>query len=226
MMSREFRRQRRVDRPEADRPGANRQRARVSPVLAALLTIALLVFVGCSSAGNSTSSTKATNKGDTTSSDGKSTSTTKNTGSSLPDTGEVSGLIGETIEIGKIKLTVKSLEETVNPAPPPRPASSKEPSSLGANRSFYQASVRIENTGEMPVPVDVTQFSCAVGDGVSAVDPVRSGPPGRSLLKGTSIDLLLTFMGDSGYQPELLYHPPETNGVVRVKAAEVTSTTG
>lgn len=123
-------------------------------------------------------------------------------------------------------MTVKSLEETVNPVPPLHPVSNKASSPLGAKQSFYQASVRVENAGDMPLSIDVSQFSCAVGNVTVAVDEARSGPPGRSLLRGTSIDLLLTFMGDAGYQPELFYRPSGYNGVVRIKAAETTSTSG
>jgi hypothetical protein len=210
-----------------------KKRAMRTPLLCliALLLVAVLVAAGCSN-GSGDVGGSTTSGGGSTAGGGSSTtvdvgaagSTVASAGGSGPQSGEVSGTVGQTIQVAKIKVTVKSLEETVNPVLPLHPVSNKASAPLGAKQSFYQASVRIENAGDMPLSVDVNQFSCGVGNVSAAVDEARSGPPGRSLLKGTSIDLLLTFMGDSGYQPELLFQPSGYSGIVRIKAVETTST--
>jgi hypothetical protein len=186
---------------------ARRWAACPSATLAALLLIFCLAFLpGC-------------NKGSSNSGE----STTESTGSQ--QSGDVSGQVGEAIEAGQLRITVNSIEETVNPAPPLMPASNQPVKPLGSNQSFYQASLRVDNTGERPVLVEPAQFSCALGGNVVAVDLARSGPVPRSLLRNASLDLLLTFEGPSGSEPELLYRPAGYDGVVHVKPAASGATT-
>ena len=72
---------------------------------------------------------------------------------------------------------------------------------------------------------------CRIGDKVVGIEPTRSGPYARSLLENTSIDLLLTFEGPAGFQPELLYDPPWYDGMISIRPeadeppAEETTTT-
>lgn len=132
--------------------------------------------------------------------------------------GDIEAEIGRTVALADIRVTVKSLEATFQPSQPVQRMSEESPVAPGAGESFYQAYVRVENKGVAPVRVDPRHFACLVGDNVTSVEPTRSGPLARSLLKNTSLDLVLTFKGRVGYEPILLYSPTWYNGTIRASA--------
>jgi hypothetical protein len=103
--------------------------------------------------------------------------------------------------------------------------SEQTPSAPSGDESFYQAYVKIENKGSTPIRVDLEDFACAVGSTVVGVEPTWSGPIARSLLKNSSLDLLVTFKGKAGYEPVLLYSPSWYDGTIRVRNAPVSTTT-
>jgi hypothetical protein len=145
--------------------------------------------------------------------DGRTTSSTGDGGS---QSGDIDGHVGEAIRVGQAVVTVRALQATFQPAMPEQRLSDETPTAPGAGESYYQAYVRVENKAVSPVRVDPKDFACAVGDAVVAIEPTRSGPLPRSLLMNTSLDLLLTFKAQAGYQPVLLYSPPWYDGVIRV----------
>jgi hypothetical protein len=104
--------------------------------------------------------------------------------------------------------------------------SEQTPVAPEGGESFYQAYVKVENRGVAPLRVDGQDFACVVGDVVVGVEPTRSGPTARSLLKNSSIDLLLTFKGPAGYEPVLLYSPSWYDGTIRVLPASAQATQG
>jgi hypothetical protein len=177
--------------------------------LVALVALCLVWATSCSSGGGST--------------DGQTTSSTGNGGS---ESGDIEGSLGADIKVGAATVTVRALQATFQPAMPEQRLSEETPSAPAANESFYQAYVRVKNTGVTPLRVDPEDFACAIGDSVVAIEPTRSGPSSRSLLKNTSLDLLLTFEGPAGFPPVLLYRPPWYDGVISVSPqVEETTTT-
>jgi hypothetical protein len=181
-------------------------------LLALLLALSLTTTLGCkkaeaSGADESTSSTLEKSQ----------------------ESGDIEGVIGAKIEVGDAVVTVRAVQPTFQPAMPTQRLSEETPSAPSAGQSFYQAYVRVENTGLAPLRVDPNDFACAVGDSVVSIEPTRSGPYPRSLLEHTSLDLLLTFKGPAGFQPVLFYSPSWYKGVISVGAAlqqpEETTTT-
>lgn len=142
--------------------------------------------------------------------------TTSSTVEGGSEHGDVVGLVGETIKVGSATITVRALQATFQPAMPAQRLSEQTPSAPASGESFYQAYVRVENSAVTPLRVDPADFVCVVGDRVVRVEPTRSGPFPRSLLKNTSLDLLLTFKGGAGFEPFLLYDPPWYDGTIRV----------
>jgi hypothetical protein len=143
--------------------------------------------------------------------------------------GDIQGFLDEEIDLGDAVITVRALQSTFQPAMPAQRLSQSTPSAPGVGESFYQALVRIQNKQETPLRVDPQDFACAVGGRVVSIEPTRSGPYARSLLKNTSLDLLLTFKGPAGFQPELIYGPSWYKGMItigpRVEQQEETTTT-
>jgi hypothetical protein len=157
-------------------------------------------------------------------SDGTTSSSIKSTEQS----GDVKGVLGEKVQVGDAVITVRALQATFQPAMPTQRLSESTPAAPGPGESFYQAYVRIENTETTPLRIDPNDFACHIGDKVVGIEPTRSGPYARSLLKNTSLDLVLTFKGPAGYQAELLYSPPWYDGVISIgldKEGESTTTT-
>ena len=146
---------------------------------------------------------------------GADTSSMKDEG---PRSGDVEGGVGEEIVVADVRITVKGLQATFRPAQPVQRLSGETPTAPGADESFYQAYVRVENHGVSPVRVDAQDFVCLFGNEVAPVEPTHSGPLARSLLKNTSLDLVLTFKWTAGYEPVLLYNPPWWDGTIRVVA--------
>jgi hypothetical protein len=118
------------------------------------------------------------------------------------------------VPMGDAQVTVRALQDAFQPVSPSQKLSDATPVAPAAGESFYQAYVRVENQGQMPLRVDPDDFGCLIGSVMSTVEPTRSGPPARSLIFGTSIDLLLTFRGPAGQDPVLIYSPSWYDGVI------------
>ena len=138
--------------------------------------------------------------------------------------GDIEAAVGEEIEVGEAIVTVRALEPTFNPVAPAQRISEQTPSAPEGNESFYQVFVKVENRGATPLRVDPEDFACAVGSSVVGIEPTWSGPAARSLLKNSSLDLLVTFKGKAGYEPVLLYSPSWYGGTIRVHPAVTEST--
>ena len=179
--------------------------------LVALLALALLVMifaaglVSCSSGGT--------------------TSTSGTTEAGAAPSGDIEAAVGKAIKIGKVTITVRALEPTFNPVTPEQRMSEQTPSAPSGDESFYQAYVKVENKGVTPVRVDPEDFACAVGNSVVSIEPTWSGPLARSLLKNTSMELLITFKAKAGYEPVLLYSPSWYSGTIRVRQPPTSTTT-
>lgn len=137
------------------------------------------------------------------------------------ESGDIEGTVGDKIKVGDAIVTVRALQATFQPAVPEQRLSEQTPPAPGSGESFYQAYVTVENTEVAPIRADARDFSCAVGDSMVAIEPTRSGPLARSLLKNTSLDLLLTFKAQAGYQPILVYRPSWYSGVITVSPASM-----
>jgi hypothetical protein len=158
--------------------------------------------------------------------DGTSDSTSSSTDSASAPSGDIEAAVGEKIKVGPALVTVRALQPTFNPVTPEQRLSEQDPTAPEGNESFYQAYVEVENDGVTPMRVDAEDFACAVGNSVVGIEPTWSGPPARSLLKGSSIDLLITFKAKAGYEPVLLYSPSWYDGTIRVRPATTGSTQG
>jgi hypothetical protein len=153
-------------------------------------------------------------------------STTSSSEAQGVKSGDVDGTVGTEIAVADVRITVKALEATFQPAQPVQRLNDSTPVAPAAGESFYQAYVRVQNLGVAPVRVDPREFACLVGSTVVAIEPTRTGPPARSILKNTSLDLILTFKSHAGFVPELIYSPSWFNGTIRVTpAAEGTTVT-
>ena len=178
-------------------------------VLALLLAVFSAWSTACSSGGGGVTSTLAT------------------TEAGAAPSGDVAATVGKAFKMGKVTITVRALEATFNPVTPEQRMSEQTPSAPSGDESFYQAYVKLENKGVAPVRVDPEDFACAVGNSVVGVEATWSGPLARSLLKNTSMDLLITFKARAGYEPVLLYSPSWYDGTIRIRqpSASTTSTT-
>jgi hypothetical protein len=151
--------------------------------------------------------------------------TTLRTSDSGSVAGDIEGNVGVPLEVGDATISVRSLQAAFQPAMPTQRLSDETPSAPATGEGFYQAYVRVENTGTLPLRVDAEDFTCAVGTSVVRIELTRSGPAARSLIPGTSLDLVLTFKGSAGFEPILLYTPPWYDGVIRIDPEAVESTT-
>ena len=123
--------------------------------------------------------------------------------------GDVEGTVGTELHIGAAGILVKALQATFQPAVPSQRLLEETPPAPADGQSFYQAYVRVSNGSQVPL----------------RIDPTRSGPLPRSILKNTSLDLVLTFQAPAGYQPLLIYHPSWYQGVISIRPQEETTTT-
>ena len=169
-----------------------------------MLSLALFSLTGCESDDG-----EAVDDATTSSSEGQSA-----------ESGDVVAEVGEPVTVGNARVIVNALQETFQPVLPTQRLSEQTPSAPEAGESFYQAYVRVENLATDPVRVDATDFTCLVGNTVVAIEPTRSGPVARSLLKNTSLDLILTFKAEAGFVPELRYNPPWYQGSIRVSPVQ------
>ena len=158
-------------------------------------------------------------------SSGGTTSTSATTVAGAAPSGDVEATVGKAFKIGKVTITVRALEATFNPVTPEQRMSEQTPSAPSGDESFYQAYVKVENKGVTPVRVDPEDFACAVGNSVVSIETTWSGPLARSLLKNTSMDLLITFKAKAGYEPVLLYSPSWYSGTIRIRQPSASTTT-
>jgi len=142
--------------------------------------------------------------------------TGSSTQGSKEQSGDIEGLVDKTIAVGEANVIVRALEETFQPAQPSQRLSTVDPSPPGSGESLYQAYIRVQNLGVTPVRVDPADFVCLVGNEMVSIEEALSGPPARSILKNTSLDLVLTFKGEAGAVPELYYYPPWYNGTLHI----------
>ncbi len=207
-----------------ERPGltATQREARSNdktrrPLAVPLFLLLLAVMLCVASAVGCDAETGASTDGETTTS----------VGGAETESGDIEGTVGEEITVGEATVTVRALHATFQPAVPEQRLSEQSPTAPATGESFYQAYVRVSNNAVTPIRIDAEDFVCAVGDSVVSIEPTRSGPFPRSLLNGTSLDLLLTFKAQAGFQPILMYSPPWYDGVIRVspESNEETTTT-
>lgn len=151
--------------------------------------------------------------------------TTSSTGEEGAESGDIEGAVGEDIRVVHAVITVRALQSTFQPATPEQRISEAMPAPPESGQTLYQAYVRVKNTGVAPLRVDPYDFVCAVGDSVVTIEPTRSGPFARSLLKNTSLDLVLTFQAAAGYQPVLMYAPPWYDGMISIRPEAEEDTT-
>jgi hypothetical protein len=177
------------------------------PLLLALIVAGLAAWSVACSSGN-----------------GQATSTSVTTGSGSAPSGDIEASVGEVIKIGNVAVTVRGLAATFNPVTPEQRMSEQTPSAPAGSESFYQAYVRVENKGVAPVRVDPEDFACAVGNSVVGIEPTWSGPIARSLLKNSSMELLVTFKAKAGYEPVLLYSPSWYDGTIRIRQSSTPTT--
>ena len=176
-------------------------------LVVALLAAALVLWVAACGSG-----------------DGQDGDTTTTVAGGQPS-GDIEGAVGGSIKVAKAVITVRVLDATFNPVVPEQRMSEQTPSAPSGDESFYQAYVKIENKGSTPIRVDPADFACAVGNTVVGIEPTWSGPIARSLLKNSSLDLLVTFKAKAGYEPVLLYSPSWYDGTIRIRNASATTTT-
>jgi hypothetical protein len=195
-------------RPRDGAPRAARRPNRLwLPLLLAVLIAGLATWmVACSSGDDQQTGTSAT------------------TVAGAAPSGDIEGAVGKAITIGKVTITVRALDATFNPVTPDQRISEQTPSAPGGSESFYQAYVKVENKSDTPVRVDPEDFACAVGNAVVGIETTWSGPAARSLLKNSSLDLLITFKAKAGYEPVLLYSPSWYDGTIRIRQPSTTTT--
>jgi hypothetical protein len=149
--------------------------------------------------------------------------------SSGGSSGNLEGGIRSAITVGSAVITVNSMQAAFQPVSPAQKLSDEALVAPAAGYTFYQAYVRIENRGQTPLRVNAEDFVCRIGNTISTLEPTRSGPAARSIIYGTSLDLVLTFRGVAGAEPTLIYSPPWYDGIVTFSAGAaggVTTTTG
>lgn len=185
----------------------NLRRLLLVVLLAALLAGIVVSASACSKAANAASDDTST------------------TDAGLTPSGDIDGTVGETINVGNAVISCRTLDATFNPVAPAQRMVEQTPTAPNRDESFYQAYVKVENTGTTPLRVDPEDFACAVGNSVVGVEQTWSGPIARSLLKNSSLEVLVTFRAKAGYQPVLLYSPSWYDGTIRIRAAGTSTTT-
>jgi hypothetical protein len=177
-------------------------------LLGVLLAAVVAGLVACGSQTDSADST-------TSSGDAKSVAS-----------GDIAGQVGTAIAAAEARVTVSLLEQAFQPTVPVQRLSQDTPILPARGMSLYQAYVTVENRGDKPIRVDPNDFKCQVDGELVAIEPTRSGPEARSLIKNTSLDLILTFIGRSGKQPVLVYMPSWYDGTITISPAAQPTTTG
>lgn len=177
-----------VHRPALQRPGRCRW------LLALLLPVLLaLMLGGCDDAGGSAS-------------------TTVTTGANPGKPTHLEFQVGEEAVVGDVTVMVPTLMLTEHPSSPQFSIGPGAGFSLVGNEVFCQAFVKVRNAGDGAVRVDPAHFTLDVAGAAAPMDRARSGPAARSLLHGTSLDLILTYVVAEGSKPTLVYRPPWFKG--------------
>ncbi len=168
----------------------------------ALIALAVVCVFGASACGST-----GTRSGSALSSGGSS--------------GDVSGGVGPnaSLSVGDAVITVNSLQAAFQPVSPAQKLSDEALVAPAAGVTFYQAYVRVENRGQFPLRIDPEDFVCRIGNTISTLERTRSGPAPRSIIYGTSIDLVLTFRGATGAEPTLIYTPAWHSGLISFNAS-------
>ena len=122
--------------------------------------------------------------------------------------------VGDPLTLEDVSVLVTMWAPVAVPLRPMYPLATGSGEAPGDGLVFYQAVVRISNGGQGTVWVDPADFSVVNGRQTGSVDPSWSGPAARTLLHGTSLDLMLTFTVPKGAEPRLVYHPRWLNGSV------------
>ena len=122
------------------------------------------------------------------------------------------------VTVGDAVITVKSLQDAFQPVSPAQKLSDEALGRSGAGESFYQAYVRVENRGQFPLRVDPEDFVCRIGNTHQHPGADSVGPPARSLIYGTSLDLVLDLQRGGRAEPTLIYSPPWYDGVISFSA--------
>jgi hypothetical protein len=133
--------------------------------------------------------------------------------------GNLEGGIGLDVVVGDAVVNVKSFQAAFQPVSPAQKLSDDALVAPAAGVTFYQAYVRISNRSLFPLRVDPEDFLCRIGNTLSLLEPTRSGPTARSIIYGTSIDLVLTFRGVAGAEPILVFSPDWYSGVISFSAS-------
>ena len=140
--------------------------------------------------------------------------------------GDLDGGIGVAVNVGDAVITVTTFEAAFQPVAPPQRLSDETLIAPAAGEGFYQAQVQIANRGEFPLRIDPEDFVCRIGNTIHRLEPTRSGPMARSIIYGTSLNLVLTFRGEAGLEPTLIYSPPWHDGMIRFAKATATQGQG
>jgi hypothetical protein len=169
--------------------------------VAAFLTVTVCVWgaAGCDRGGEGTATVTSLAGGQTIS-------------------GDLARGIGTAVAIGDAVITVNAFQDAFQPAAPVQKLSDETPVAPAAGESFYQAYVRVENRGQFPLRVDPEDFVCRIGNAIRTIEGTRSGPPARSIIYGTSLDVVVTFKGRAGADPVLIYSPPWYDGDISFSA--------
>ncbi len=128
--------------------------------------------------------------------------------------------VGEQATVGDVKVLVPVAMLTATPTRPMYPMASVSGVRPGQGETYYQAVVRVENAGSNAVRVDPHEFSAMLGRTAAPLDASRSGPAARTLLHGTSLEVILTYVVPEGTEPELVYHPHWLNGTLVFKGLQ------
>lgn len=142
---------------------------------------------------------------------GGSATTTITTGADSGKPTHLEFQLGEEAVVGDVTVMVPALMLTAHPSRPQFPVEPGAGFSLVGNEVFCQAFVKVKNAGDGAVRVDPDDFTLDV-PGAAPMDRARTGPAARSLLHGTSLDLILTYVVTEGTRPTLVYRPPWFNG--------------
>lgn len=138
-------------------------------------------------------------------------------GPAAPDAaGRLEVALGEEAVVVDVVLVVTALAPVDKPARPVTSVSSP-PVALGAGQAFYQALAVMRNGATKAARLDPRDFVLLAGNARLRIDQTRSGPPSLTLLPGASADLVLTFIGPPGLEPQLEYRPPWSSVRVVVK---------
>lgn len=135
-------------------------------------------------------------------------------GDQTAEAGDVTVSVGERVVRGDAAVTVTAFLPTDRPTLPPSAASDAVSPEPGEGQTFHQAFVWVENEGEAPIRVDPADFTLLAAGAQIPPDLTRSGPAARTMLQGSSLQLILTFIGPAEGTPRLGYTSPWSQGTI------------